>query len=180
MGDDTWAQLAPASSYHGCHTFPSFDVHDLHTVDDGVWRVRQVLAAATVGKQDMARSSVHGEGWRVGRAWMGACHEQDTASRNHRRCGPICGPMPPAPVVARAAPVQRDAPIVTTAMSVANPRWTHLRKRQRTGSCWSRTTWGWTTRATRTAATARRCTASCSRWTIRSLTSRVRHGAVML
>ncbi|KAG2425616.1 hypothetical protein HYH02_014990 [Chlamydomonas schloesseri] len=38
MGDDTWAQLAPPSSYHGCHTFPSFDVHDLHTVDDGVWR----------------------------------------------------------------------------------------------------------------------------------------------
>ncbi|KAG2426988.1 hypothetical protein HXX76_012772 [Chlamydomonas incerta] len=38
LGDDTWAQLAPASSYHGCHTFPSFDVHDLHTVDDGVWR----------------------------------------------------------------------------------------------------------------------------------------------
>ncbi len=40
LGDDTWAQLAPPSSYHGCHTFPSFDVHDLHTVDDGVWRVR--------------------------------------------------------------------------------------------------------------------------------------------
>ncbi|KAG2500532.1 hypothetical protein HYH03_001309 [Edaphochlamys debaryana] len=38
MGDDTWAQLAPASAFAALHPFPAFDVRDLHTVDDGVWR----------------------------------------------------------------------------------------------------------------------------------------------
>ncbi|GLC62228.1 hypothetical protein PLESTB_001857500 [Pleodorina starrii] len=38
MGDDTWAQLAPPAHYAACHPYPAFDVRDLHTVDDGVWR----------------------------------------------------------------------------------------------------------------------------------------------
>lgn len=39
MGDDTWMQLAQGS-FAEAYPFPSFNVHDLHTVDDGVWEVR--------------------------------------------------------------------------------------------------------------------------------------------
>jgi phosphatidylinositol glycan class O len=39
MGDDTWMQLAK-DAFAEAHPYPSFDVHDLHTVDDGVWEVR--------------------------------------------------------------------------------------------------------------------------------------------
>ena len=39
MGDDTWLQLFP-SAFALAQPFPSFNVHDLHTVDDGVWEVR--------------------------------------------------------------------------------------------------------------------------------------------
>jgi hypothetical protein len=38
MGDDTWMQLAK-DVFAEAHPYPSFDVHDLHTVDDGVWEV---------------------------------------------------------------------------------------------------------------------------------------------
>lgn len=44
MGDDTWAQLAPPHTTTARHTFPSFNVRDLDTVDDGVWRVGGLLA----------------------------------------------------------------------------------------------------------------------------------------
>eukprot|EP00775_Hariotina_reticulata_P010467 gene10467-10625_t len=37
MGDDTWMQLAK-DVYTEAHPYPSFDVNDLHTVDDGVWQ----------------------------------------------------------------------------------------------------------------------------------------------
>ena len=36
LGDDTWLQLFPASVFAVAHPFPSFNVADLHTVDDGV------------------------------------------------------------------------------------------------------------------------------------------------
>jgi hypothetical protein len=38
MGDDTWAKLFPPHKryFTRCHPFPSFNVKDLHTVDDGV------------------------------------------------------------------------------------------------------------------------------------------------
>ncbi|WIA08544.1 hypothetical protein OEZ85_007976 [Tetradesmus obliquus] len=36
MGDDTWMQLAK-DAFVEAHPYPSFDVHDLLTVDDGVW-----------------------------------------------------------------------------------------------------------------------------------------------
>ncbi|KAF6264465.1 hypothetical protein COO60DRAFT_1624241 [Scenedesmus sp. NREL 46B-D3] len=36
MGDDTWMQLAK-DAFVEAHPYPSFDVNDLHTVDDGVW-----------------------------------------------------------------------------------------------------------------------------------------------
>lgn len=36
LGDDTWLQLFPASLFSVAHPFPSFNVADLHTVDDGV------------------------------------------------------------------------------------------------------------------------------------------------
>ena len=39
MGDDTWLQLFP-SAFALAQPFPSFNVHDLHTVDDGVWEAR--------------------------------------------------------------------------------------------------------------------------------------------
>lgn len=35
MGDDTWVSLFP-TQFHRRFAFPSFDVKDLHTVDDGV------------------------------------------------------------------------------------------------------------------------------------------------
>ena len=38
-GDDTWMQLRP-DAYAAAHPYPSFNVKDLHTVDDGVWKVR--------------------------------------------------------------------------------------------------------------------------------------------
>jgi hypothetical protein len=39
MGDDTWMQLAQ-HAFTEAYPYPSFNVHDLHTVDDGVWEVR--------------------------------------------------------------------------------------------------------------------------------------------
>lgn len=42
-GDDTWHALVP-HVLHRSHPFPSFDVHDLHTVDDGVASVRGLTA----------------------------------------------------------------------------------------------------------------------------------------
>lgn len=39
VGDDTWEQLFP-DFFDISIPYPSFDVHDLHTVDDGVWEVR--------------------------------------------------------------------------------------------------------------------------------------------
>lgn len=35
MGDDTWESLFPKSFYRSL-PFPSFNVKDLHTVDDGI------------------------------------------------------------------------------------------------------------------------------------------------
>lgn len=37
MGDDTWESLFPKSFYRSL-PFPSFNVKDLHTVDDGILR----------------------------------------------------------------------------------------------------------------------------------------------
>ncbi|KAF5835037.1 alkaline-phosphatase-like protein [Dunaliella salina] len=37
-GDDTWMQLAPLGTFDAAHPYPSFNVHDLHTVDNGVWQ----------------------------------------------------------------------------------------------------------------------------------------------
>lgn len=42
MGDDTWMQLAK-DAFTEAYPYPSFDVHDLHTVDNGVWEVRWAL-----------------------------------------------------------------------------------------------------------------------------------------
>ncbi len=39
-GDDTWMQLFPRQ-FHDAAPYPSFNVQDLHTVDDGVWQVMQ-------------------------------------------------------------------------------------------------------------------------------------------
>lgn len=39
VGDDTWQQLAPGA-FEPSHPYPSFNVKDLHSVDDGVWQVR--------------------------------------------------------------------------------------------------------------------------------------------
>ena len=39
MGDDTWMQMAPWAFKAGAHPFPSFNVMDLDTVDNGVWQV---------------------------------------------------------------------------------------------------------------------------------------------
>lgn len=35
MGDDTWTALFP-DSFHKAFAYPSFNVKDLHSVDDGV------------------------------------------------------------------------------------------------------------------------------------------------
>ena len=39
LGDDTWLQLFPGA-FAWAQPFPSFNVHDFSTVDDGVWRAR--------------------------------------------------------------------------------------------------------------------------------------------
>jgi predicted AlkP superfamily pyrophosphatase or phosphodiesterase len=39
VGDDTWMQLFP-HQFGTAAPFPSFNVQDLHTVDNGVWEVR--------------------------------------------------------------------------------------------------------------------------------------------
>ncbi len=39
VGDDTWMQLFNASHFVDARPYPSFNVQDLHTVDDGVWQV---------------------------------------------------------------------------------------------------------------------------------------------
>ena len=39
VGDDTWAKLFP-SQFMQSKPFPSFNLHDFDTVDDGVWQVR--------------------------------------------------------------------------------------------------------------------------------------------
>ena len=38
MGDDTWMQMMP-DAFDQAFPYPSFNVKDLHTVDDGVWEV---------------------------------------------------------------------------------------------------------------------------------------------
>ena len=46
LGDDTWLQLFPRSAFSVAHPFPSFNVADLHTVDDGVAAQLAPLLAA--------------------------------------------------------------------------------------------------------------------------------------
>ncbi|KAA6426392.1 MAG: GPI ethanolamine phosphate transferase 3-like, partial [Trebouxia sp. A1-2] len=41
FGDDTWMQLFP-TQFQRAIPFPSFNVMDLHTVDDGVWQVSTI------------------------------------------------------------------------------------------------------------------------------------------
>lgn len=43
MGDDTWMQLAQ-HAFTEAYPYPSFNVHDLHTVDDGVWEVSHLMS----------------------------------------------------------------------------------------------------------------------------------------
>lgn len=48
VGDDTWLQLFPQTSNTTLSVsipFPSLNVKDLHSVDDGVSRVQQLLRA---------------------------------------------------------------------------------------------------------------------------------------
>ncbi len=40
VGDDTWMQLFPTQFADDQRPYPSFNVHDLDTVDNGVWEVR--------------------------------------------------------------------------------------------------------------------------------------------
>ena len=39
VGDDTWMQLFPTQFAGMARPYPSFNVHDLDTVDNGVWQV---------------------------------------------------------------------------------------------------------------------------------------------
>ena len=53
LGDDTWMNLFP-TSFNVSHPFPSFNVKDLHTVDDGV--LQHLLPAVvneTLGQWDI-------------------------------------------------------------------------------------------------------------------------------
>lgn len=47
VGDDTWMQLFP-HQFGTAAPFPSFNVQDLHTVDNGVWEVSVGLDFCTV------------------------------------------------------------------------------------------------------------------------------------
>ncbi|KAK9833550.1 hypothetical protein WJX81_004970 [Elliptochloris bilobata] len=55
MGDDTWLQLFP-TAFEWARPFPSFNVHDLHTVDDGIW---EELLPALRNPQDWDVLVVH-------------------------------------------------------------------------------------------------------------------------
>ena len=48
VGDDTWMQLFPTQFAGSQQPFPSFNVHDLDTVDNGVWRVRNARCLSTM------------------------------------------------------------------------------------------------------------------------------------
>ncbi|KAJ3385966.1 mannose-ethanolamine phosphotransferase gpi13 [Lobulomyces angularis] len=39
MGDDTWLNLFPSEYFYKAHPFPSFEVWDLHSVDNGITRI---------------------------------------------------------------------------------------------------------------------------------------------
>ena len=47
VGDDTWMQLFPTQFARSQQPFPSFNVHDLDTVDNGVWQVKRWQTSAT-------------------------------------------------------------------------------------------------------------------------------------
>jgi GPI ethanolamine phosphate transferase 3 subunit O len=50
VGDDTWDQLYPKTSTFALNIsapFPSFNVKDLHTVDNGVYKVSYIFLMAT-------------------------------------------------------------------------------------------------------------------------------------
>ena len=62
VGDDTWMQLFP-EAFASALPFPSLNVHDLDTVDDGVWQVRCYKLRKSTGslaKQNRAISVVDG------------------------------------------------------------------------------------------------------------------------
>ena len=58
IGDDTWSQLFP-NSLNFSMPFPSFNVKDLHTVDDGVQHVRPVSRPACSRQPNLVRTSAH-------------------------------------------------------------------------------------------------------------------------
>ncbi|GFH07713.1 uncharacterized protein HaLaN_02552, partial [Haematococcus lacustris] len=45
-GDDTWLQLLPPALFSQALPLPSLNIHDLHTVDDGVWQALQQYLSA--------------------------------------------------------------------------------------------------------------------------------------
>ncbi len=47
VGDDTWMQLFPTQFAGSQQPFPSFNVHDLDTVDNGVWQVHDTPCIST-------------------------------------------------------------------------------------------------------------------------------------
>jgi predicted AlkP superfamily pyrophosphatase or phosphodiesterase len=62
MGDDTWMQLAQ-HAFAEAHPYPSFNVQDLHTVDDGVWEVSSGLL---VGPSDSLFKHSKSKQWACG------------------------------------------------------------------------------------------------------------------
>lgn len=56
MGDDTWESLFP-KSFHRSLPFPSFNVKDLHTVDDGILRHLYTTSMSLL----QGRSRLHGD-----------------------------------------------------------------------------------------------------------------------
>lgn len=55
FGDDTWQGLFPDSVWSHSQFFPSLVVHDLDTVDDGVWKVRTMPLAKTKNSQSIVQ-----------------------------------------------------------------------------------------------------------------------------
>ena len=43
-GDDTWVRMLP-DTFTRATPYASFNLHDFHTTDDGVWRVRSAVSA---------------------------------------------------------------------------------------------------------------------------------------
>ena len=67
VGDDTWMQLFP-HQFHTAIPYSSFNVMDLHTVDDGVWQVSFTTQTVSIDGLLTHAAALHIHAMRLSRA----------------------------------------------------------------------------------------------------------------